>query len=432
MTDITPRRSRSRRLIPRARLIFGLIGVALCLSPVRAQVAVRADRLYTMGPAGTLDNAVVVITGGKVAAIGPADATPVPAGHILLHAKVATPGLVDARCTLGLSGILNSPHDSDQLERSAPIQPELRAIDAYNPLEPLVEYVRSFGITTVHTGHAPGELISGQTIVVKLVGRTADEAVLKNPAMVAATLGPSSQKPGAQSPGTRAKQVAMLREHLIRAAEYARRGAGSPDPVDEERRDVQPGTFRGERDLRLEMLADVLAGRTPLLITANRVQDIAAALRLAEEFRFPLVLDMAAESYLLADRIARAGVPVILHPTMYRATGETENLSFETAAALRRAGVRFAIQSGYESYVPKTRVVLFEAALAAAHGLTFEQALAAVTIDAATILGVHDRVGSLAPGKDGDVALFEGDPFEYTTRCTAVVINGTIVSDRPR
>lgn len=395
----------------------------------------RADRLYTMGPAGTLDDAVVVITEGKVAAIGRADATPIPAGHTLLHARVATPGLVDARCTLGLSGIFNSPHDSDQLERSAPIQPELRAIDAYNPLEPLVEYVRSFGVTTVHTGHAPGELVSGQTIVVKLVGRTADQAVLKSPAMIAATLGPSSQKTGGQSPGTRAKQVAMLREHLIRAAEYARRGSGPPpDPADDppDRGGEEREPFRGQRDLRLDMLADVLAGNVPLLVTANRAHDIAAALRLAEEFNFRLVLDMAAEAYLLTDRIAQARVPVILHPTMYRATGETENLSFETAATLRRAGVRFAIQSGYESYVPKTRIVLFEAALAAAHGLSFEQALAAVTIDAAAILGVDHRVGSLEPGKDGDIALYDGDPFEYTTHCTAVVIDGQLVSHRPR
>jgi imidazolonepropionase-like amidohydrolase len=123
---------------------------------------------------------------------------------------------------------------------------------------------------------------------------------------------------------------------------------------------------------------------------------------------------------------------VILHPPMRRAgRGETENASFETAAVLRRAGIPLALQSGYEPYVPKTRVVLFEAAVAAAHGLTFEEALATITVDAARILGVDDRVGTLAPGRDGDVAVFDGDPFEYTTHCTAVVIDGRIVSDRP-
>lgn len=410
---------------------------ALCVlcvlfsSSAAAQVAVRADRLYTMSDRGMIADGIVVITDGKVAAVGKAAEVPVPAGHRVLTAKVATPGLIDARCTLGLSGVYNSPHDSDQLERSSPIQPEMRAIDAYNPLEQLVEYVRSFGVTTVQTGHAPGELVSGQTIVVKLAGRTADEALVKTPAMVAATLGPSSQKSGAQSPGTRAKQVSMLREQLIKAREYAqRRATGQPAPDDDE--EESDRGKRDGRDLRLEMLADVLAGKTPLLVTVNRGQDISAALRLADEFGFRLVLDMASEAYLLADRIAAANVPVILHPSMYRATGETENLSFETAATLSKAGVRLAIQSGYESYVPKARVVLFEAAVAAANGLTFEQALAAVTTDAAAILAVDHRVGSLAPGKDGDVALYDGDPFEYTTHCVGVIIDGRIVSDRAR
>ena len=129
----------------------------------------------------------------------------------------------------------------------------------------------------------------------------------------------------------------------------------------------------------------------------------------------------------------RSGVPVILHPTMKRSgSGETENASFETAATLRAAGIPLALQSGYESYVPKTRVVLFEAAVASAHGLSPEQALAAVTIDAARILGVADRVGSLEPGKDADIALYDGDPLEYTTHCTAVLVDGVVASEERR
>jgi len=125
---------------------------------------------------------------------------------------------------------------------------------------------------------------------------------------------------------------------------------------------------------------------------------------------------------------------VIVHPTMRRAGGggETENLSFETAATLAKAGIPIALQSGYESYVPKTRVVLFEAGLAAAHGLSFPQALAAITIDAAKIIGVADRVGSLEVGKDADIAIFDGDPFEYTTHCTGVMIDGQVMSTEPR
>jgi imidazolonepropionase-like amidohydrolase len=181
----------------------------------------------------------------------------------------------------------------------------------------------------------------------------------------------------------------------------------------------------------METLARVLKRELPLLITADRAQDIDSALRLAEEFHINVVLDSAAEAYLLIDQIKKANVPVIIHPSMQRAVRERENQSFETAAKLRAAGVLVAMQSGYESYVPKTRVVLFEAAITAANGMTFDQALATITRDAATVLGIGERVGTLEAGKDGDLALFDGDPFEYTTHCTATIIEGELVSDQP-
>jgi imidazolonepropionase-like amidohydrolase len=168
------------------------------------------------------------------------------------------------------------------------------------------------------------------------------------------------------------------------------------------------------------------------LITAHRAQDILSALRLAQEFKIRIVLDGAAESYLVTEEIKRAGVPVIIHPTMYRATGETENLSMETAATLRHAGIPVALQSGFESYVPKTRVVLFEAALAAANGLQPDEALGLITIDAARLLGISTRVGSLETGKDADLALFDGDPLEYATHVRGVIINGQVVSEEVR
>ena len=134
----------------------------------------------------------------------------------------------------------------------------------------------------------------------------------------------------------------------------------------------------------------------------------------------------------MIDEIKAAGVPVIVHPPMMRAYGEMKNMSMETPAKLVRAGIPMAMQSGFESYVPKTRVVLFEAAIAAANGLTFDETLASITISPARILGIDARVGSLEVGKDGDLALYNGDPFEYTTHCIGVVIEGNIVSDTAR
>ncbi len=386
--------------------------LALCLlaSSVQAQLAVRADTLYTMNGA-PIQNGVVLIRNGKIEQVGPAEAVRIPEGYRVLEASVVTPGLIDAHSVVGLAGILNYAHDQDQLDTSDPIQPELRAIDAYNARERLVAWVRRFGVTTLHTGHGPGAVISGQTMLVKTHGETVEEALIDSVATVAATLGPMVRR-YFRSPGTRAKAVAMLRAALLKAQAY-RRKLQAEDP-----------TRRPDPDLKMETLVRVLDGEIPLMITAQRVPEIMAALRLQREFGFRLILDGAAEAYLVLDAIKAAGVPVILHPTMVRPRGETVNATLETAARLHAAGIPFAFQSGFESYVPKTRVVLFEAAMAVANGLPRVAALEALTIQAARILGIDDRVGSLAPGKDADLVLFDGDPFEYTTRVCGVIIDG--------
>ncbi len=396
-----------------------LAAVIVAASTADAQVAVRGAKVWTLaGP--PIENGVVVIRDGKIAAVGSAADVVVPDGYRVLEAAVVTPGLVDAHSVVGLAGYYNQKHDQDQIERSSPTQPELRAIDAYNPHEFLVAWIRGFGVTTVHTGHAPGELISGQTIVVKTAGNTVDEAVVDRLGAVAVTLGARSRKSAGKPPGTRGKQVALLRAKLLEAQHYV------------DKRSAEDAESRPPRDLGLDALGDVLQKKVPLLVTVHRAQDIASALRVAKEFDVRIVLDGAAESYLLVDEIRAAGAAVVLHPTMARMSGELENASFETASRLRAAGVRVALQSGYESYVPKTRVVLFEAAIAAANGLGFEAALATITIDAAKILGVEDRVGSIAIGKDGDLALYDGDPFEYTTHCVGTVVEGQVVSEGER
>ena len=405
-----------------AAIIGALLATALPATAADPPVlAVYGDIVHTMaGP--PIKQGVVVIENGKVTLVGSALDIPVPPAARVVRGRVVTPGLIDAHTVVGLSGYLNQDQDQDQLDAGEPIQPELRAIDSYNPRERLIEWVRGFGVTTIHTGHAPGALVSGQTMVVKTVGESVDDGVLVPAAMVAVTLGDDARPGDAKkSPGTRSKAMAMLRGELVKTQDYLRK----LDAADAEK--------RPDRDLRREVFADVLRGRLPLLVTANRATDIDAALRLAKEFDIRIVLDSAAEGYLVADRIKEAGVPVIVHPSMRRGgSGETENISFETAATLRAKGIRVALQSGFEGYVPKTRVALFEAAIAAANGLSTDEALATITTDAAAILGVGDRVGSLRPGMDGDVAVFDGDPFEYATHCTAVVIDGRVVSEEPR
>jgi len=395
-------------------------------APAAAQLAVRGGTVYTMAGTPIQDGVVLVGRDGRIERVGPATEVRVPDGYRLLAAPYVTPGLVDAHTVVGLSGMLNQPHDQDQLERSNPIQPELRAFDAYNAREDLVAWVRGFGVTTLHTGHGPGALVSGQTMVVRTTGETVGEALVDSVTMVAMTLGPDVGRNYNNRPGTRARGVAMLRAEFVKAREYEAKRARTGKGGDKAKADAAP------RDLGKEVLARVLAGELPALVTAQTAREILAALRLQQEFGFRLVLDGAAEAYLVLDEIRAAKVPVILHPTMARHGGTMENATFETATKLRDAGIPFALQSGYEGYVPKTRVVLFEAAMAAAYGLTVEQALAAVTSDAARIIGQDRRVGSLERGKDADLALFDGPPLEHTSHVCAVVVHGAVMSEECR
>jgi imidazolonepropionase-like amidohydrolase len=389
---------------------------ALLAAPAAAQLAVRGETVHTMAGASIKDGIVLVGKDGKIERVGRAGDVSVPAGYKTLSAKVVTPGLVDAHATVGLTGWLNQGHDQDQLETSAPLQPELRAIDGYNAQDRLIEWVRGFGTTTVHTGHAPGAVVSGQTLIAKTRGTSVERDVFVPAAMIAATLGERARAADGKSPGTRPKMVALLRAELIKAQEYQKK-------MDTAEKGKEP-----EPSLRSDALLPVLKGERPLLVAVQRASDILTALRIAEEFKIKVVLDGAAEAPAVLDAIKKAGVAVIVHPTMARHSGEMENASFETASILKQAGIPVALQTGFEGYVPKVRVLLFEAAAAAANGLGPEGALAASTIDAAKLLGIEKRVGSLEPGKDGDLALFDGDPFEYTTRCTGVVIEGEVMS----
>lgn len=408
---------KTNRLLKGITLSVFLLITAASTTALAQQIAVRGETVYTMA-GQPISDGVVLIRNGKIERVGSAQQVTIPSGYQTLRAKVVTPGLIDARTVVGLSGYLNQPHDQMQLELSASIQPELRAIDAYNAQEKLVEWLRQYGVTTVQTGHAPGALMSGQTMIVKTTGDNVDEAVVNPSAAVATTLGMAGMGQGGRSPGTRAKQISMLRAEFLKAREYDTKQTTAKE-------DQKPA-----RDLRQETLARVLRREIPLLVNAQRAQDIISALRLAKEFNLRIILDGASESYLVVDQIKAANVPVIIHPTMFRAGGELENLSMETAATLRKAGIQVALQSGYETYVPKTRIVLFEAAAARANGLSQEEALAIVTTDAAKILGVDNRVGSLESGKDADVVLFDGDPFEYTSHVTGVIINGKVVSQQ--
>ncbi len=379
----------------------------------KAQVAIKAETVYTVS-GSPIRNGVVLVKNGKIENVG-AGLT-IPVGYKVYETKVLTPGFVDARTLVGISGAMNIPTDQDQLEKSSPLQPDLRAIDAYNPDESLIKVVRDYGVTTIHTGHGIGALVSGQTMIAKTKIGTVETVTIEPLCMLAMTLGPSVES-NFTSPGTSAKQVAMIRTELIKTQGYQKK-QGDKD-----------SSKRPATDLKMEVLVKLLKGEIKAMITANSSTDIMSAIRLAKEFNLKLVIDGAAEAYRLVPEIKRARAEIVLHATMARNSGDMVNMNRESAAILTAAGIPVSIESGFEAYVPKTRVILFEAGQAMVHGLSFDDALKSITLNPAKLLGIEKKVGSIEKGKDADLVLFNGDPFEYLTKVCGVFIDGVAVKE---
>lgn len=391
-------------------IIFLLLPAAFAL---KAQTAIKAEMIYTVSGAA-IRNGVVLVKNGKIENIGTGLA--IPSGYKVYETKVLTPGLVDARSLVGISGAFNIPTDQDQLEKSGPIQPELRAIDAYNPEETLVKVIRDYGVTTIHTGHGVGALVSGQTMIAKTKEGTVETVTIQPLSMLAMTIGPSVSG-NFTSPGTKAKQIAMIRTELLKAQAHLKKQSD------------KDSSKRPAADLKLDMLVKLLKGEIKALITANSSVDIMSAIRLAKEFNLKLVLNGAAEAYRLIPEIKNANAEIILHATMARNGGDMVNMTMESAAILTKAGIAVSIETGFEGYVPKTRILLFEAGQAMAFGLSFDEALKAITLNPARLLGISDKVGSIEIGKDADLVFFNGDPFEYLSKVCGVMIDGVMVKE---
>ena len=393
-----------------------LIAVFILLTgsaTLKAQIAIKAETIYTVS-GSPIRNGIVLVKDGKIENVG--TKLSIPEGYKIFETKVLSPGLVDARTLVGISGSLNIPTDQDQLDKTSPIQPDLRAIDAYNPEEKLVKVVRDYGITTIHTGHGVGALVSGQTMIAKTKVGTVETVVVQSLSMLAMTLGPSVSS-NFTSPGTKAKQMAMIRTEFIKAQSY------------QKKQTEKDTTKRPAADLKMDALVKLLNGEIKALITANSSNDIMSAIRLAKEFNFKLVINGAAEAYRLIPEIKAANAEIVLHATMARNAGDMVNMNRESAAILTAAGIPVSIESGFEAYVPKTRIILFEAGQTMAHGLSFDEALKTITLNPARLLGIEKRVGSIEKGKDADLVLYNGDPFEYLTKVCVVIIDGMVVKE---
>ncbi len=415
----------------KARLAVLLLVCGISPIVVAQKLAVVTDKLYTMGNQPQGQPGIVLIEDGKITAIQSGNRA--PAGYTVLKAAYVTPGLIDAKTTAGISGAYNIPADQDQDETTDPNTADVRAMDSFNPREKLLQYINTYGVTTVQAAPGISNPVAGQagifkTVGPKSVGPTVDQLAIKPVSAIVFNLGESPKRAYGKdnkAPTTRMMIAAIIRKALTDAQTYQKKWA---DWNASEKKD--PGK-QPARDLKLEAISRALRGEIPAIFNAYRADDIDTAIRLAQEFKLKFMLSSATEGYLEAPLIRQSGAAALVGPTLQRFDSlETENASLENAAILAQAGVPVALMTGFENYVPKNRVLLFEAAVAAANGLGFEGALRACTIESAKILGIADRVGSLEPGKDADIVLYDGDPFEYTSHVTAVLVNGKISYQR--
>ena len=386
-----------------------------------SELVVLAGRLHTVAKEPINDGAVHV-RDGKIVYAGPHQGFDLPDGVPVMSASVVTPGLIDDYSAVPLSGAYNIAADQDVDEHSDPNQADVRVLDAFNPHEPLLRFLLEQGVTVVHACPGRDNAIAGQTGVFRTHGATAEAMTVRFPQMMFFNLGESAKQAYPdRKPGTRMGTASLLRSALSDAANYARKRRAAKDEGS------QP-----DRNLKHEVLGQVLEQKLPAMFAAQRADDVATALRLTAEYKLKGRLALSAEAYLLRDRLADAKLPVIVHPTMQRVGGEMEtyNSFLGNAAALADRGLLIAIGSGYEGYVPKTRVARYEAAIAMVHGLGFDRALRSITLDAAKILEIDDRFGTLEAGKTADLVLYDGDPFEYVTHVSGVVLDGRVVYDR--
>ncbi|MBU1049935.1 amidohydrolase [Candidatus Bipolaricaulota bacterium] len=382
-------------------------------------------------PEQTLVNGTILIKDGKIIAVG--TDVKIPAGADILDAtgKYIIPGMIDAHCHTGIFSDGVGWNHSDGNEMTDPVMPHLRTIDAIHPEDKAFEDLRAAGVTCIGTGPGSGNLVGGQTAVVKTRGRTIEEMVIRFPAGMKMALGENPKRVYGElkrTPSTRMGNAGTLREWLTKAQGYLAKKAKYEQKLTDFRSGKQdakePDPF--DIDLKLEALALVLTREIPAHIHAHRADDIMTAIRLAKEFNLDLILIHATEGYKIADILAEEGIPCVPGPVLIsRSKYELRELSTKNAALLSRAGVKVAIQTDQMSAV---RHIRLDAAVAINEGMSDDDALRAITLTPAELLKVDDRVGSIAAGKDADLVILSAHPFDVAHgRVEQVLIEGETV-----
>jgi imidazolonepropionase-like amidohydrolase len=392
--------------------IFCALNFSWLLNAQDHVIAIKANKILTITK-GVLVDGIILVQKGKIQAVGKNLEIPRDAEIIHIENSVVMPGIIDAATTIGID-------NKDLAERLDPIVPHLRVIDSFNPYgmkgsepDPSFEEAIRGGVTTVFL--CPGNninVIAGQGAVVKLAGKSLQDQIVKEPAGMVINLGDTPKDTYSEMkrmPTTRMGIMALLRETFRQAQNYATKSAG--------------------QDSKMEALVKVLRQEIPARVHANRLEDVMAAIQFAEEFNLKLVLDHCVEGYKVADLIAKNKIPVVVYnnflaPSIY---AETKGFTEEYAGILSSQGVKVAFQSDSVVGAKILKFARVNAAIYASYGMKEEEALKGLTIYAAEILGVSDRIGSIEAGKDADLVVLDGDPFDIFTSIKAVLIDGKIV-----
>ena len=383
--------------------------------------AIVKGKVYTMA-GQVMDQGVILIEKGKIIAVGPDLEIPEGAEIIDASGKVVMPGIIDAHTHIGIFEEGLGFEGADGNEMTNPSTPHLRGLDAINPMEDAFRGALAGGVTSVATGPGSANVIGGQFVAIKTWGKVVDDMVILDPSGLKIAFGEnpkrvySGQK---KAPSTRMATAAILRENLVAAQNYLTKlEKAQDDPAK-----------APERDLKMEILIRVLKREVPLRAHAHRADDIITAIRIAQEFNLDISIEHCTEGHLIADFLAARSIPAVVGPTLgTRPKVELMNMTFKTPGILHKAGVKICLTTDHP--VVPVQYLPIAAALAHRDGLPEEEALKAITINAAEITGIADRVGSIEAGKDADIIILSGHLFDYRTVVEKTLINGEIVYEK--
>ncbi len=381
-------------------------------------IAIRNTWIHCVdGP--LIENGTILIDGGKIVGVG--KDIDIPAGIEIVDAggRPSYPGFIDAHCHVGMQESAIGFEGDDVNEMTDPVTPNVRAIDGFNPMDITVAEACKAGVTTAATGPGSANPIGGTFMVVKMAGHRVDDMIVKDPLAMKIAFGENPKRvysPKNKTPMTRMGTAAILREALAKAVRYKEQIERAGDDHSK----------LPAYDAKMEALLPVVRGEIPLKAHAHRADDIFTSLRIAKEFGLEITLDHCTEGHLIAADLAKFGAKAIVGPSFgHQSKFELTNKTFETAGILARAGVKVAIMT--DSPVNPLSSLPLMAGMAVQAGMDEEEALKAITLNAAEILGLQDRLGSLTPGKDADLSIYDGNPFEIASSAWMVFVDGKIV-----